>query len=112
MEPPSTFLDEYRSKYLGDPNKNPLRSAGFFSMAMFNWVSPLVSIGNQTEFKQDLHYELLDTQKTAEMAPMFEKHWRSASQKYPPLTKNSVSTKAFFLTVWLTFKPQVIIAVG
>ena len=56
----------FKDKYVKKPS--PLEKAGFFSLALFTWLNPMIDVAFKLgEFDQDMHYDLRPQDKVEEV---------------------------------------------
>ena len=93
---------EYRRAYLNQPS--PFAKASWWNHVSFDWLNPSIDIATKADFKQDMHYDLRPSDKSANVVKELEGHWRE-SYPVPVLQKGQTTPIAgFLLAIWKTFK--------
>src|SRR3990167_2953399 len=82
---------------------------GWLNSIWFTWLNPLLDLAQKTDtFQQDWHYPIKESDKAANITPVFEENWEKAHQDVP---RPSASVSGLALAIWTTYRSPILLAV-
>src|SRR3990167_4813966 len=82
---------------------------GWLNSIWFTWLNPLLDLAQKTDtFQQDWHYPIKESDKAANITPVFEENWEKANQDVP---RPSASVSGLARAIWTTYRSPILLAV-
>src|SRR3990167_1169706 len=88
---------------------NAKTADGWSIFGLFAWLTPMLELTERVNtFEQDWHYPIKESDKAANITPVFEENWEKAHQDVP---RPSVSVSGLRSAIWKTYKKSILLAI-
>src|SRR3990167_4167037 len=102
-------IEQYKQTYVSSPDRFLYPPIDWRDAGMFSWLTPMVDITERADtFQQDWHYPIKESDKAANITPVFEENWEKAHQDVP---RPSASVSGLARAIWTTYRSPILLAV-